>query len=86
MGQKAFQIIQGETVARRKIDTELYGTRVVLLLQLLEPFYEPSEALAWITEPQSLLAGERAAVLIETDDGMVKVRAVIARLADSAYI
>ena len=71
---------------KRRVTGDLYGSRIRLIIMELHDFYEPREALQWIMEPQSFFNGEKPADLILTDDGTSKVRSVIARLKDGAYV
>lgn len=54
-------------------------------LELLDEFYTPAEAKAWLRLPQKLLGGESATALIGRAEG-AKVLALLYQLTDGAYV
>lgn len=65
---------------------ERVAARVKLVMDDLLEFYEPSEAMLWLMAPQTLLDRDVPFLLLQTVAGYKRVRAVLARLKDGAYI
>lgn len=65
---------------------ERVAARVKLIMDALLEFYEPTEAMLWFMAPQALLDRDVPFLLMQTTAGFKRVRAVIARLQDGAYV
>jgi uncharacterized protein (DUF2384 family) len=65
---------------------ERVAARVKLVMDDLLEFYEPNEAMLWFMSHQALLDRDVPFLLLQTTAGFKRVRAVIARLQDGAFI
>ena len=72
--------------ARNRTAGDIIGARVkVVMIDLLE-FYEHNEAFLWFITPQPLLERDVPFLLLQTAAGFRRVKAVLERLKDGAFI
>lgn len=71
---------------RAKRMADLLGARVKVIMRDLLEFYEPSEAMLWFTSPHSLLEQDVPFLLLQTAGGYRRIKFMLARLKDGAYI
>jgi uncharacterized protein (DUF2384 family) len=78
--------IPADERARNRNAGEIIGARVkVVMIDLLEVF-EHNEAFLWVITPQPLLERDVPFLLLQTAAGFRRVKAVLERLKDGAFI
>ena len=79
-------LLPEEKRARNRAAGDIIGARVkVLMIDLLE-FFDHNEAFLWFVVPQALLDQEVPFLLLQTAAGFRRVKAVLERLKDGAFI
>lgn len=80
------EALPADECARNRTAGDIVGARVkVIMIDLLE-FYEHNEAFAWFVARQPLLDNEVPFLLLQTAAGFRRVKVVIERLKDGAFI
>lgn len=65
---------------------DVIGARVkIIMIDLLE-FFSHNDAFLWFVTPQPLLDGDKPFLLLQTAAGFRRVKAVLERLKDGAFI
>lgn len=75
-----------QRVHMNRMWAERVAARVKIIMLYLLEFYEPNDAMRWFVTGQPLLEMDIPFLLMQTTPGYKRVRAVIERLKDGAYI
>ena len=80
------EVRTADDVARNRVAADIVGARVKVIMNDLLEFYEHNEAFLWFVTRQPLLDGEVPFLLLQTAAGFRRVKAVLERLKDGAFI
>ena len=72
--------------ARNRDAGDIVGARVKVVMTDLLEFFEHNEAFLWFVTPQPLLDRDVPFLLLQTAAGFRRVKAVLERLKDGAFV